>query len=53
MAKDRVSERKFGLLSCDHAFCLGCIRSWRNNVESGADVSTVCAPARHWIARQS
>ncbi|EIE26681.1 hypothetical protein COCSUDRAFT_12361, partial [Coccomyxa subellipsoidea C-169] len=55
MAKDRVSERKFGLLSCDHAFCLGCIRSWRNNVESGADVSTalrtcpVCRQTTHFV----
>jgi len=41
MAKEKVSERKFGLLDCDHAFCLGCIRSWRANTDSGADLSTV------------
>ncbi|KAJ9504927.1 hypothetical protein QJQ45_020196, partial [Haematococcus lacustris] len=23
------SDRRFGLMSCDHAFCLTCIRTWR------------------------
>ena len=41
MQKDKPSERKFGLLDCEHAFCLGCIRSWRSNTEGEADVSTV------------
>ena len=41
---DKVgSERKFGLLSCDHAFCLGCIRNWRNNTTGGVDIDAVRA----------
>ncbi|KAL2932535.1 E3 ubiquitin-protein ligase makorin [Bienertia sinuspersici] len=36
-----TGERKFGLLSeCDHPFCIGCIRSWRNSSPtSGMDVN--------------
>lgn len=31
MSKDRIGERRFGLLSgCLHAFCLACIRDWRD-----------------------
>lgn len=26
--------------SCDHAFCLGCIRNWRSNTGGGADVDS-------------
>lgn len=29
MEKQPVHARKFGLLACEHAFCLGCIRGWR------------------------
>lgn len=39
--KPSAAERKFGLLSCDHAFCLGCIRGWRSHHEGGADTDTV------------
>ena len=28
--------RKFGLLDCEHAFCLGCIRGWRSNADASA-----------------
>ena len=35
-------QRRFGLMGCDHCFCLGCIRSWRS--QSSADLDTVrCA----------
>ncbi len=34
------NNRKFGLLSCDHAFCLRCIRNWRSNTSGGADVDS-------------
>ena len=34
-----IAERRFGLLSCNHPFCLGCIKNWRT--EGGADVDTV------------
>ena len=35
------AERRFGLLDCDHAFCLACIRGWRAHTEGGADVASV------------
>ena len=29
--KQRMADRRFGLLAgCDHPFCLGCIRDWRD-----------------------
>ncbi|TVU11426.1 hypothetical protein EJB05_45012 [Eragrostis curvula] len=42
LSKPTAAERKFGLLSeCDHAFCIGCIRNWRNNSpSSGMDVNS-------------
>lgn len=48
--KPSAAERKFGLLSCEHAFCLGCIRGWRSHHEGGADTDTVrllAAPLTH------
>jgi hypothetical protein len=31
LEKQRLGDRRFGLLSgCDHAFCLQCIRDWRD-----------------------
>jgi hypothetical protein len=57
---DKVgSERKFGLLSCDHAFCLGCIRNWRNNTTGGVDIDAalrtcpVCRTTTHFITPSS
>ena len=44
LSKPDPSARKFGLLDCAHAFCLGCIRDWRSRTESGADVETVLLP---------
>jgi Zinc finger, C3HC4 type (RING finger) len=47
------SARKFGLLACEHAFCLRCIRSWRGTGESDATTETVsirlAAPCRQDI----
>ncbi|MCL7046943.1 hypothetical protein MKW94_004314 [Papaver nudicaule] len=42
LSKPSAAERKFGLLSeCDHAFCISCIRNWRNNCPtSGMDVNS-------------
>ena len=41
MGKENPSERRFGLLSCDHSFCLACVRGWRSHVDGGADVDSV------------
>jgi hypothetical protein len=40
MSKANPAERRFGLMACEHAFCLGCIRSWRSTTH-GADVDSV------------
>lgn len=48
-------DKKFGLLSCDHSFCLSCIRNWRNNLTGGADIESalrtcpICRTATHYI----
>lgn len=55
LSKYNAAERKFGLLSCEHAFCLGCIRGWRQNYTGGADVDSalrtcpVCRITTHFI----
>lgn len=41
MLKQPPGARKFGLMSCDHAFCLGCIKSWRATQDGSVDVETV------------
>jgi E3 ubiquitin-protein ligase makorin len=41
LSKANPGDRKFGLLACEHAFCLGCIRGWRQNYGGGADVDSV------------
>uniref|UniRef100_A0A061S6I4 E3 ubiquitin-protein ligase makorin n=1 Tax=Tetraselmis sp. GSL018 TaxID=582737 RepID=A0A061S6I4_9CHLO len=54
LSKASVSERKFGLMACDHAFCLSCIRDWRTHY-TGIDVETalrtcpVCRTPTHFI----
>ena len=40
LAKARPGDRRFGLMACDHAFCLPCIRGWRSNTAGSADVDT-------------
>ena len=45
MEKENPSDRRFGLMSCDHTFCLGCVRGWRSNADGEADVNTV-SPAK-------
>lgn len=39
MSKPEMSQRRFGLMACEHAFCLGCIRNWRATGE--VDAKTV------------
>ena len=50
MEKPRIGDRRFGLLSdCDHAFCLRCIRDWRDGGvarEHDTQTSTVLEHAR-------
>ena len=38
LSKVNPADRRFGLLNCDHAFCLKCIRGWRAN--GSADLDT-------------
>ena len=45
MEKENPSERRFGLLSCDHPFCLACVRGWRSHMDGGADVDSVSSGA--------
>lgn len=41
MGKLRPGERRFGLLACEHPFCLACIRGWRSHTDGGADIDNV------------
>ncbi len=38
------SERRFGLLACEHAFCLRCVRDWRSQLDGEADLDSVSPP---------
>ena len=48
-------HNKFGLLSCEHAFCLGCIRGWRSTNQSGASIEEavrtcpICRCTSHFV----
>ncbi|XP_061342992.1 E3 ubiquitin-protein ligase makorin-like [Gastrolobium bilobum] len=48
LSKPKPSECKFGLLpECDHAFCLSCIRNWRNSAPTaGMDVNNNASTVR-------
>lgn len=47
MQKQVSAERQFGLLKCDHPFCLKCIRGWRTNADaSAADLARTCPVCR-------
>mmetsp|Transcript_30105 Transcript_30105/g.53835 ORF Transcript_30105/g.53835 Transcript_30105/m.53835 type:complete len:240 (-) Transcript_30105:130-849(-) len=58
LSKPSASERKFGLMNCEHAFCLNCIRGWRSQY-SGVDVDTalrtcpLCRTTTHFITPSS
>ena len=42
LEKENPAQRQFGLLDCDHAFCLGCIRNWRGtSLEQWTDFESV------------
>jgi hypothetical protein len=36
-------------MACEHAFCIGCIRSWRQKIDGPADVDSVS----HFSSQQS
>lgn len=37
LGKAERSARRFGLMACDHVFCLGCIRTFRAVAEVDKD----------------
>ncbi|CAG8518464.1 703_t:CDS:2 [Paraglomus occultum] len=39
-------DARFGLLNCDHAFCLSCIRQWRSNNTMNNQVIRSCPVCR-------
>ncbi|OAF64499.1 hypothetical protein A3Q56_07793, partial [Intoshia linei] len=45
--KKKNSEKRFGLMqSCDHIFCLGCIRQWRNEFSANRKNRRKCPICR-------
>ncbi|KAG2531393.1 hypothetical protein BBO99_00001543 [Phytophthora kernoviae] len=40
------SGKHFGLLGCDHCFCLDCLRSWRQSKEMEVEVIRACPACR-------
>ncbi|RLN86224.1 hypothetical protein BBJ28_00011656 [Nothophytophthora sp. Chile5] len=40
------SGKHFGLLSCDHCFCLDCLRSWRQSKDLEVEVIRACPACR-------
>ena len=36
-----AAHRKFGLLNCEHCFCLDCVRSWRAMKDSSTEHDSV------------
>lgn len=53
LLKEQPSGRCFGLLDCDHCFCLTCIRNWRDNSDADVDTATrtcpVCRRRTHFV----
>ena len=46
LAKINPADRRFGLLQCDHAFCIRCIREWRAVGEAGISAVRACPLCR-------
>ncbi|GFR42247.1 hypothetical protein Agub_g3141 [Astrephomene gubernaculifera] len=56
LGKPNPVDRKFGLLSCEHTFCLSCIRSWRERTndtslatETAVRTCPVCRTPAHFV----
>ncbi|XP_058245817.1 makorin, ring finger protein, 4 isoform X2 [Hemibagrus wyckioides] len=58
--KSAARERRFGILpKCSHAFCLGCIKTWRKTKDLQEEVTKACPqcrvkspfyiPSKYWI----
>ncbi len=47
MEKQPVQARKFGLLACEHAFCLGCIRGWRGTNDTAGPTTDMASESQH------
>lgn len=51
------SERRFGLLACEHIFCLSCIRNWRTSTQVDTDTAArtcpVCRTPTHFVTPSS
>ncbi|CAN0449959.1 unnamed protein product, partial [Ascophyllum nodosum] len=41
-----ASGKRFGLLNCDHAYCLECLRTWRKSEGPQKDISRTCPECR-------
>ncbi|GMH43698.1 hypothetical protein BSKO_11620 [Bryopsis sp. KO-2023] len=54
-SKPSLSDRRFGLMACDHVFCLSCIRNWRSNTDGTVDIASalrtcpICRVATHFV----
>ncbi|WIA17572.1 hypothetical protein OEZ85_014399 [Tetradesmus obliquus] len=57
LGKADVSSRRFGLMACEHSFCLGCIRSWRSTAEvdkvTALRTCPICRTPTHFITPSS
>lgn len=46
LSKEDPAARRFGLLACDHCFCLQCIRSWRGSAQADESATRACPTCR-------
>eukprot|EP00892_Ulva_mutabilis_P010275 jgi/Ulvmu1/761/UM010_0135.1 len=46
LGKEDPAARRFGLLTCEHCFCLKCIRSWRGSTLADESATRACPSCR-------
>ncbi|EPZ30939.1 hypothetical protein ROZALSC1DRAFT_30143 [Rozella allomycis CSF55] len=51
-------DSRFGLLNCNHAFCLGCIRTWRSKISFDSNMEAmrscpICRQVTHFVTPSS